>query len=407
MKRILFVDDEKNVLDGLQRMLRAHRKVWQMVFVSSGAEALRALESQPFEVIVSDVRMPEMDGIQLLEHVQKHYPKMIRIVLSGYFEREAALRAAGVAHQYLAKPCDAVKLHETIDNLCRCAAILTNETARGVVSAIGSLPSPPRTYASLKQALQKPEVCLEEIGRIIQQDVGMTAKVLQMVNSPLFGLVVDITSIPRALGYIGLNTLRQLVLSVEIFQNFEPERQVAGFSLEEFQDHCRLAAKIAARLPAQADVAQISVIAALLHDAGKLVLAARLPEAFEEALKKSREENRPLYVVEEEVIGSTHAEVGAYLLSLWGLPQIIVDAVRSHHRPGAGQHAAGLDVLAITHISNALARELKAGVALDAPPADVVWDPGYLEELGVIRRVGEWRRLCIEIDTPVGAGNTI
>jgi len=404
MKRILFVDDEKNVLDGLRRMLRPQRKEWDMVFVGSGTEAVRVLETRPFDVIVTDVRMPEMDGIQLLDDVQAHYPKMIRIVLSGYFEREAALRAAGVAHQYLAKPCDPIRLRETIENLCRSTAILTNEAARGVVSAIGSLPSPPQTYASLKRALEKPEVCLEEIGRIIEQDVGMTAKVLQMVNSPLFGLVFDITSVHRALGYIGLNTLRQLVLSVEIFQNFEPEQPVEGFSLEEFQNHCRLAAKIAARLPAQPEVAQMSLIAALLHDTGKLVLAARLPEAFERALQKSRVENRPLYAIEEEVIGSTHAEIGAYLLSLWGLPQVIVDAVWSHHRPSARQHAAeGLDVLAITHISSVLAGEVEDGVPLDAPPDGAAWDLEYLRELGVTGQIGEWRRLCAEIDTPVGA----
>lgn len=402
MRRILFVDDEPHVLDGLQRMLRPHREEWEMAFVSSGAEAIRVLAEGTFDVIVTDVRMPEMDGIELLEHVQDYFPKMIRIVLSGYFEREAALRAAGVAHQYLAKPCDPARLRETIDNLCRSTAILTNEAARGVVSAIGSLPSPPQTFASLKKALQKPEVCVEEIGRIIEGDVGMTAKVLQMVNSSLFGLVCEITSVHRALGYIGLGTLRQVVLSVEIFQNFEPERQVDGFSMEEFQDHCRLAARIAAHLPVQAEMAQASVMAALLHDSGKLVLAARLPEPFELALRQSREQNRPLWEVEEDLIGSTHAEIGAYLLSLWGLPQSIVDAVWSHHRPGAVQRATeGLDVLAATHISDVLAVESKSGVPLDAEPTGALWDLEYLDGLGVKSQIPEWRRIAA---APEGAG---
>ena len=404
MKRILFVDDEPNVLEGLQRMLRPRRTEWEMVFVNSGTEAISALAAQMFDVIVTDVRMPEMDGIELLEHVQKHFPKMIRIVLSGYFEREAALRAAGVAHQYLAKPCDPARLHETINNLSRSTAILTSETARGVVSAIGSLPSPPQTYASLKQALQKPDVCLEEICRIIEQDVGMTAKVLQMVNSPLFGLVCEITSVPRALGHIGLATLKQLVLSVEIFQTFEPERRVEGFSLEKFQTHSRQAAKIAALIPAETEVVQVAVIAALLHDTGKLVLAARLPDAFEEALQKSLAENRPLYAVEEEMIGSTHAEVGAYLLSLWGLPQVIVDAVWSHHQPSLAQYPAeGLDVLAVTHIANALAGELKQGVALDAPPSSRFWDLKYLDALGATARIAGWRQIAAQVSTPAGA----
>lgn len=401
MKRILFVDDEPRILEGLRRMLRAHRNEWEMVFATSGAEAISTLATLPFDVIVSDVRMPEMEGSELLEHVQKHYPKMIRIVLSGYFEREAALRAAGVAHQYLAKPCDPAKLYETIESLCRSSAILSNEAARGLVSAIGSLPSPPQTYASLKRALQKPGVGLDEIGRIIEQDVAMTAKVLQMVNSPLFGLVCEITSVQRALGHIGLATLRQLVLTVEMFQTFEPERQIENFSLEGFQSHSRLAARIAGCLPVPAEVAQVGVIAALLHDTGKLVLAARLTEAFERALRQSLEQNSPLYVVEEMEIGCTHAEIGAYLMSLWGLPQSIVDAVWYHHRPSSAQHNTdGLDVVAVTHIADALAVEVAQGVAPEAAPSDVLWDLEYLEELGVAGQIPDWRRLALEAATP-------
>lgn len=398
MRRILFVDDEPKVLEGLQRMLRPQRKEWEMVFVSSGAAAISALASQPFDVIVTDVRMPEMDGSQLLEHVRRHHPKLIRIVLSGYFEREAALRAAGVAHQYLAKPCDPAKLHETIESLCRSNAILTNEAARGVVSAIGSLPSPPQTYGSLRQALQKSEVCLEEVGRIIEQDVGMTAKVLQMVNSPLFGLVCEVTSVDRALGYIGLATLKQLVLTVEIFQTFEPERRIECFSLENFQAHCRLAARIAGRLPVRAELAQASVIAALLHDTGKLVMAARLPEMFEQVMRESVERNRPVYVIEEEVIGSTHAEIGAYLMSLWGLPQAVVDAVWSHHRPGAARRSSeGLDATAVTHIADALAVETAEGVRPEAAPSGSLWDLDFIDELGVSSQIPNWRRMGLEI----------
>jgi HD-like signal output (HDOD) protein len=148
-------------------------------------------------------------------------------------------------------------------------------------------------------------------------------------------------------------------------------------------------------LPVEAEIAQTGVIAALLHDSGKLVLASRLPEAFEQALRKSREEGRPLHDVEEELIGSTHAEIGAYLLSLWGLPQTIVDAVWSHHRPSAAQHATeGLDVLAVTHIAHALAVESELGVPLDAEPSGALWDLKYLEELNLTSQIPQWRQIA-------------
>ncbi|PWU04753.1 MAG: two-component system response regulator [Terriglobia bacterium] len=396
MKRIVFVDDEPKVLEGLQRMLRSRRHQWHMVFVTSGAAALQALAENAFDVIVTDVRMPEMDGVQLLQHVQQRFPGVIRIVLSGYFEREAALEAAGVAHQYLAKPCDPGKLCEAIDRLCHSTGILKDEDARRVVSAIGSLPSLPGTCASLVAALQRPDVGLEEIGRIIQQDVSMTAKVLQLVNSRLFGLVCEITTVQTAVGRLGLDTLRQLVLSVEIFRTFEPESPIHGFALEEFQDHCRLTAKIAARLPAPDAVVPVAVMAALLHDIGKLVLAVRLPGQFEKAIQAARLAGKPLYCMEEDSVGANHAEIGAYLLSLWGLPEAIIDAVSRHHRPETGSvPGGGLDVLAVTHIADALAWEVAA--AGDDVDGMAPWNRDYLAALGVADRIDEWRIMARRI----------
>ena len=358
MKRILFVDDEPKVLEGLQRMLRPQRKQWEMVFANSGAEALAVLEAAPFDVIVSDMRMPEMDGAALLEQVQKRFPGVIRMVLSGYFEMEMAMRAVPVAHQYLAKPCDPEKLRDAIERACGYAAILTDEAARRVVGAIGRLPTLPRTCTALMEALRNPDVAIEEIGRIIEQDVGMTAKVLQLVNSAFFGLLQEVTTVRTAVSHLGLDVLKQLVLSVEIFRTFHPQQQLPGFSIETFQNHSRLAAAIAARLPAPKKTVAEAVVAALLHDTGKLVLASRLPGPFQTALETSAREGRPLPEVEKELTGTGHAEIGAYLLALWGLPLPIVDAVCRHHHPAvAAERGPGLDVLALTHLADALAFE--------------------------------------------------
>lgn len=393
MKRILFVDDETKVLDGLQRMLHAQRNEWDMQFVPSGAEALALLETNPFDVVVSDVRMPEMDGSMLLQRVQQKFPSVIRVVLSGYFEREAALKAAGVAHQYLAKPCQPDKLRETIDRLFRSTAILTDEPARRVVGAIGSLPSLPGTCMALMEALQKPDMSLEEIGRIIEQDVSMSAKVLQLVNSPLFGLAGEPADIRTAVGYMGLDALRQLVLSAEILRTFQPEESVAEFSLEYFQRHCRLAARIASRLPAPKEVVSAGVMAALLHDIGKLVMAVRLPLQFERAWQTSLDQDRPVYTVEDELMGTSHAEIGAYLLSLWGLPTPIVDAVARHHHPTVAKGSGpGLDLLAITHISDALACELEAGMRGRTPGSCGRLNLEYVEALGVAGQLPAWRK---------------
>ncbi|PWU04752.1 MAG: two-component system response regulator [Terriglobia bacterium] len=393
-KRILFVDDEPCLLQGLQRMLHSQRRQWDLSFAKSGAEALALIETASFDVVVTDMRMPGMDGAALLERVRELRPGIIRIVLSGFFDMEAAVRAVPVAHQFLAKPCDPEKLRAAIDRACGCNDMLPDENTRRIVGAIGKLPALPRTCAALMRALEEPEVSLEEVGRIIEQDVGITAKVLQLVNSAFFGLLREITTVRMAVNYLGLETLKHLVLTAEIFRTFHPERNIPGFSLEEFQEHSRLAGQIAARLPASKAVSSSAVIAAVLHDAGKLVLASRLPQEFALMLRVSAKDRRPLHTVEPQIIGTGHAEIGGYLLGLWALPPPIVDAVCRHHRPEAGE--GGLDVLAITHLADALAYEAAAISGNDHPGCSL-FDEEYVSRLGVADQLPEWRELAAQL----------
>ena len=368
-----------------------------MAFANSGAEALAMLGASPFDVIVTDMRMPAMDGAELLEQVQQRFPNVIRIVLSGYFERDAALRAVPVAHQFLAKPCDPEALREAVERSCSLSALMPDETVRRVVGAIGELPCLPRTCAALVEALRKPDVPLQEIGIIIEQDVGITAKVLQLVNSAFFGLLREVSSVRMAVNHLGVDTLQQLVLSVEIFRTFQVARPIAGFTLEDLQFHSQLAAAIAARMPAARSVVSAAVVASVLHDIGKLVMAVRLPARFEQALEVSAREGRPLYAVERELTGIGHAEVGAYLLGLWGLPGPIVDAVCRHHRPTAGQPGEELDVLAIAHIADALAQEVARPAPGDASAGCGLLDWEYVKSIGVAEQVAGWRSMACEI----------
>ena len=398
MKSILFVDDEPMILAGLQRLLRAHRSEWDMSFAGSGAEALALLETKPFDAVVTDMRMPAMDGARLLALVQERFPGTIRIVLSGYFESDTALRAVPVAHQYLAKPCDPRKLREAIERSCGFATLLPDAALRRVVGAIGTLPALPRTSLLLATALEKPDVPLGEIGRIVELDVAITAKLLQLVNSAFFCLPYHVTSVRGAVAYLGLDTLKQLVLSIELFSTVRPRRHIAGFSLAEFEEHSHLTARIAARLPASEAVVAAGVVASVLHDAGKLVMAAHLPNEFERALEASRSGQRPLHVVEMEQMGTTHAEIGAYLLGLWGLSGAVVDAVSRHHRPEVAEGGeAGLDVLGITHLADGLAWEAVNEKAGEAAPVAELLNHDYLAQLGVTAELPGWRAMAQQV----------
>jgi len=398
MKRILFVDDETHVLDALERSLRSMRKEWHMEFAPGGREALAILETKPFDVIVTDMRMPGMDGAELLELVRERYPSLLRLVLSGYFEVQNAVQVAPLAHQCLMKPCSPDKLKEAIERCCSCSTILPNETIRLVLNAVGELPSLPVTYAAIMQAIRDSETSLKDLGRIIERDVGMTAKVLQLVNSSFFAIPQEIDSITTAVSFLGLDMLKQLVLTVEIFRAFQPNRSLPGFSLAAFQRHSQLAARIAGALPAVKSTSNAAVIAALLHDTGKLILAWRAPDQFEAALKKSVEQNRELHVVEQELTGTDHAQVGAYLLALWGLPDGIVNAIFTHHCPlVASEKSQRLDIAGVVHVANALANEQASRAATDTRLVHGGVDTEYLTALGIAGELPAWRTTAVEL----------
>lgn len=393
MKRILFVDDERRILEGLQRMLRPYRKQWDMAFANSGNEALAMLAAGAYDVIVSDMRMPGMDGAQLLELVRERYPGMVRLVLSGQFGKDAALHAVPVAHQFLMKPCDAGKLQATIERFCEYDSMIADGATRRVVAAIGELPALPSTYAALVHALEDPETSLDQVGALVERDVAVAAKVLQLVNSSFFGLSREVSTIPMAVGYLGFETLTQLVVTVEVFRTFACGPHMAAF-VEEVQRHSRCVAAIAAVLPVARQNAGTTLVAALLHDVGKLIMATRLSGQFETALQASRDRNRPLHTLEEEITGTTHAEIGAYLLALWGLPSAVVTAVSQHHQPVSVTANTALDISLALHLADMLEHEaaghpehLSPG-ALDEFCED---SPEWAESLP------EWRKIAGEI----------
>ena len=391
MKRVLFVDDERHILDGLQRMLYGRRKEWEMSFVTSGDEALRCLAASNFDVIVTDMRMPALDGATLLELVQKRHPGVIRIVLSGDCDVKAGIRAVPVAHQFLMKPCNSDVLAATIERLCSCGEILAHESTRRVVASLGELPALPRTYSALTAALLNTDSPLREIGSIIERDVGVAAKVLQLANSAFFGRSREIHTIASAVGFLGMDVLKQLVLGIELFRTFQPNRRLTGFSPESLQLHSARVAAVARHLPLPAKEAQSASMAALLHDSGKLILATQLPDKFEELLRTSSANQVPFYEAEEQAEGATHADIGAYLFAIWGLPAAVVNAVAAHHRPQVYEGKA-LSIGLVVHIADLLVNEAEA----ESNSLGGFWT-AKLDQLGLGPELAAWREATQEI----------
>jgi HD-like signal output (HDOD) protein len=391
MKVLLFVDDEVRVLQGLQRQLRNMRHEWDMNFADGAGKALEFMRSQPVDVLITDMMMPDMDGAELLIEVSKRHPNTVRIVLSGHAEREAVLRLVGPAHQYLSKPCDAEELRSAVARAFALRDLLSNERLKQLATRVKSLPAVPAIYQRLTNELRKEDASLEQIGDIVSRDVGMTAKILQLVNSAFFGLPQPISNPGEAVMYLGLSTVRALVLSLQVFSQFK-NPNLSGFSLNALADHCWTTAVLARRI-ARAERCDPKIIdqcfiAGLLHDVGRIILADGLPEQYAKVWNEARQNHLPVWQVEQTEFGATHADVGAYLLGLWGLPNPIVEAVALQHCPGRCI-VVEFSPLAALHVANSFAHE-KAG----SPAESIQLDQDYLAKLALADHLPHWRELC-------------
>jgi len=391
--RILFVDDEQNILDGLRLLLRPLRSQWDMAFAASGVEALKIMETESFDVVVSDMRMPGMDGAQLLAEVAGRSPETVRMILSGYSDQASVMRTVKLAHQYLSKPCPAEELKNAVSKALSLRDIIGSGALKQLISRIESLPPLPPLYQRLMGELRDDNSSLQRIGDIIGQDMAMSSSILRLVNSAFFGLPTHVSSLQHAVKLLGIETIRVLVLSIGLFSDVGKATPV-GFSLEQLWIHstrtscfCKAIAEVERQ---DAGMRDDCFIAGMLHDLGKLVLVTTMPEVYGEVLTRVQGGSLHLHVAEREAFGTTHAEVGAYLLSLWGFKDSIIEAVCWHHDPqhiSCAEFSPLVAVAVADHFDHDLVRinkdrEWRADEIPSMPKDDYV------------ARLHEWRGLC-------------
>jgi HD-like signal output (HDOD) protein/CheY-like chemotaxis protein len=394
-KSILFVDDEPKILTGLERMLRLLRKDMEFHFEESGSKALAFMAAHHVDVIVSDMRMPGMDGAALLAAVQQQFPHVTRVILSGQVNEDAILLTAGVAHQFLVKPSSRETLQAMLERACALQDLLGNEPLQALISSLGSLPSLPSVYSELQRQLKDSKCALKDIAAIIEQDMAMSAKMLQLVNSAFFGFFKNIDSPARAVNLLGLDTVKALVLGVGIFSELSLKDD-KSFSVQSLWNHsmgvAAFAKKIAQEETNVRECIDNSFIAGLVHDIGKLIFFSNIRQQYAEVVSLAVEQRLEAYQAEQQILKADHAEAGGYLIGLWGLPGPVVEAVTFHHRlqqyplpsfcPAVAVHCADV----IYH----LLKPQKQGVA---PQPDLQ----YLEQAGLGDRFDRWMEICREM----------
>jgi putative nucleotidyltransferase with HDIG domain len=362
---------------------------WTVSKVHGGSEALDLLDQVSFDMVIASMDLPGMSGLDLLRATMIRHPHAVRVLLLDRPSPEFMMSAVGIAHQYLVTPCPDDDLLATVCRLLALDQFFTSEPLRRVVARVQQLPSPPTIYFRLMQELARTDSTTESIGEIISQDASLTAKLLQLANSAFFAVPQPVMSVPDAVQIIGFNLVRSLSLSLGLFASLNCEA-IGECNSDRLYLHSLatglLAQKILSDEGADSGIIEAAFTAGVLHDTGKLVLASALPELYRQALQLANDELIPQWQAEANVFGVSHAEVGAYLLGLWGLPPAIVEAVAWHHQPHRREPPA-MGALTAVHIADYLqSRHLPAS----RRPLVVQMDEAYIQSLHLIDRIGDW-----------------
>jgi putative nucleotidyltransferase with HDIG domain len=390
MLRILVVDDDVESLRRTQRVLRGYRADWDFTFCHGPRLALEALALEPYQVIVSATMAGEV-GADLLDFARDIFPESVRIMVCPPSQQHDMLCAHGTAHQYLSDPVDPATFRETVARASSLGERLTKPGLKALVSKITVLPSLPTVYIDLMQELRRRDASVARVAELIGQDVGMTAKLLHLVNSSFFGLAVHVRDVPHAASLLGLNALKPLVLSAAVFQELESNRVPVALAEQVFE-HSLAVGCLARRLAEAQGLPRHEVdnamLGGVLHDVGKLVLADHFGPEYAQVCLAAERAELALLSAELDQFDASHADVGGYLLGLWGLPQSLVEAVAWHHDPCALESIRFTPLTAV-HVANAL---IHASEGTGDGLSQV--DRRHLKQIRCEQQWPQWRQLA-------------
>lgn len=331
--KVMLVDDEHEALHTLKRTLLESDPFLKISLLANGKEALEQLSSDPHDVLIADLWLPGIDGVTLCEWVQQHCPATIRILVEDPCDDATLFRVLHVAHQVVRKPLDSRLLWTLICQTASLLPLVSDQTMREVVGSVAQLPAAPKLYRELSQMLQRPNCSVDDVVSLLGRDPAMAAKLLHLANSAFFSRRAKTIELRAAVVRLGFNTIRNLMLGVELFEPGSLVAKTIGRELESLQQNALRMAQMAERLARGTALAGEAFVAGLLADIGQIVFLMTRGNEWRACRTEAKLYERPLQEVEQENFGVTHAEVGGYLLGIWGLPHFLVEAVANHHRP--------------------------------------------------------------------------
>jgi len=400
--RILVLIDDAATLAQVEPLFSDLTERWKIHVTETGENALCLLDQVPFDIIFADLKAGPLAGTQFLHQVWTRHPGTIRFLLSNSMAPDLVVTCALGAHQILIKPLDAEALRNALERAALVERLFQNKDLTSLVSRLRTFPSRPTIYAEVIRELRSSSASAQTVGELVSRDLAISTKLLQITNSAFFGFKTPVSTPGDAVLLLGMETTASLILGIEAFARLDNVK-LKYFSTDQIWKHCQNVANsardIAEHVTHDRNLAHEAYTAALLHDIGKLALAVNLDEAYRDALNLGREKNLPAHEVERQAFGATHAEAGAYLLSLWGLPAGVIEAVARHHLP-ARELSSEFTPLTAVHLANALENALNQ----PAPGAtELTIDLDYPTELRVVEQLDTFREIVFKSRSETGS----
>jgi len=362
---------------------------WDATLVSNEADALAQLELRSFDALLADFNLGSTDASELLNQALQKRPETVRFLLAH--EADLALVAAYVSgpHEILPKPVEPDSLKSRIESGVSLPEEnpIPNEPEPSADSAPVVVPA---VYGELLKAIESPGVTNNQVGQIIAQDAELTAEVLKLAKSTSQRLSRKLTYPAEAVEWLGLETVKALVMARR-FLTEHGQLKPGYLSLEKLWQHSTNVAQLAWDLVLfetnDRTLAAEALVAGLLHDLGKVVLASNFDDLYSRVHSLARKHPVALWEIEKEMFGANHGEIGACLVGMWNLPDPIVQAVALHHEPPLGEYRQ-LTALAAVHIANVLEHQILSSEEFQVSP--VISMP-FLNEIGLLQRLPVWR----------------
>ncbi len=402
--RILVCDPKSSLRSSAYEI--GARDGWDVLCLDDEDEVLSQMQYYDCHVLIVVAYQQPYKALGLLKSVVEARPGIVRILLSGHLTPASSARALEVAHQTLPDSSNSAQIIAAIEYALKIEGLVNKSAVRDYISGLGRLPTLPTVYRALNDALNSDVSDAKNIALIIQQDPAIAAKIMQLVNSALFGLSREISRIDEAVTIIGVRMIRDLLLATHLFSRFRQQQAWTAFSFTKLHQRSMLVARLAQQIAADAGLDNNqqgqAFLAGLLHDFGISVLANKDAVGYQALMAEAVQLGQPVYAMEKMRLGLTHAEAAAYLLGLWNLPFGVVEAVLLHHFPSASP-SCQFEPLSALHLADALLPALA-----NVPGADLSCrlSESYLERLGVLKDLSRWQMMANEYRLILEAGKT-